>query len=119
STSNSFPSGSAMTTQLTSPWPMSTRRGAQRLQPRHFGGLVFGPEVQVQPVLARLAVRNLQEQQVGDHAILRASLRRLQGHLVVLVEGTPPAQRGLPERRDLRRVTGIDAQALDANTHPP
>lgn len=25
STQNSFPSGSAMTTQLTSPWPMSTR----------------------------------------------------------------------------------------------
>jgi hypothetical protein len=42
---------------------------------------------------------------------------RLEDNLVFLLERAPPAQRGLPERRDRRRVLGVDAQALDA--YPP
>src|SRR6266487_1025077 len=71
----------------------------------------------MQPVLDDLALRDFQEQQVGHDAILRASVRRLKDHLVFLLERAAPAERGLPEGSDLRRVAGIDAQALNAYSH--
>ena len=93
--------------------------GTQGLQPGDLGGLVTGPQIQVQPVLDDLALRYLQEQQVGDDAILPAPLRRLENDLAFLLERPPPAERRLPEGSDLGRVTGIDAQTLDAYIHAP
>src|SRR6266702_1997725 len=91
--------------------------GAEVPQPRHLGGLVLRPQVQVQPVLASFVLGYPQEQQVRSDPVLRAAGGRLEHDLVVPLEGAAPAERGLPEGRQSGRVRRIDAQALDANVH--
>lgn len=91
--------------------------GAECFQPGDLGGLIAGPQIQMQPVLDYLLPGNSQEEQIRDNAVLRTALGRLQDNLVVRLEGAPPAERRLPERRDLRRITGVDTQALNAYIH--
>ena len=50
-TQNSLPSGSASTTHVSSPWPTSARRRAEREQALDLRVAVVGPEVEVQTVL--------------------------------------------------------------------
>jgi len=71
----------------------------------------------MESVLGCLALRNLEEYQVGGNAVLWAARRRLEADLVILLPGTAPAQRSLPEAGDPGRVGGINAQALDAYLH--
>jgi hypothetical protein len=92
--------------------------GAERFEPGDLCGLIARPQIQVQPILDHLALGNPQEQQIRGDTILRASRRRLQDNLIIRLVRTPPAERRLPERRDSRRITGVNAQALDAYIHP-
>src|SRR5215475_14006679 len=91
--------------------------GAECFQPGDLGDLITGPQVQMQPVLDDLAFGNFQEERVRGNAILGAPGGRLEDYPVVRLEGAPPAERRLPERRDLRRISGVDTQALNAYVH--
>src|SRR5215472_6989096 len=90
---------------------------AERFQPGGLSALIAGPQIQVQPVLDDLAFGNPQEQQIRGHAILRASLRRLQDNLIIRFVCTPPAERRLPERRDSARTlwSGWSAVSMASN----
>ena len=115
-----MPSGSASTTQVASaPWPTKTRTRAERLETLHLPLLVDGTQVEVETVLNGLVLGDLQEQQVGNHSVLRGAGRWLEHDLVgFLVSATPP-QRRLPEARERRGIASVDAQTLDAKVHPP
>lgn len=70
------------------------------------------------PVAAAAQPRTARNsKQIGNNAVLRAALRGLKDDLVFLLEGTAPAERGLPEGGGRGRVCTVNAQALDAYTH--
>jgi len=71
----------------------------------------------VQPVLAGLVLRYAHEQQIGHHAVFAAARGRLDRHFVLVVMSSAPAEHTLPERRERRRVGGVNTQALDADRH--
>ena len=104
STQNSLPSGSAITTQPTSPWPMSRRvaPGDETVDLRLLITVGRWSEVEMQPVLPGL--RRHRRTAPRD---LRTAGRRLDRGLLVLVPDQRPAQRLAPEVPDLlRTVTG-------------
>jgi hypothetical protein len=106
-----------MTTQLTLPWPMLSRRAPSASSRATSADWSAGRRFQVEPVLDGLALGNLEEHQVGSDAVLRAAHWRLEAHLVLVLPRTPPAQRRFPEAGDPGRVGGVNAQALDAYLH--
>ena len=75
---NSLPSGSASTTQLSSPrCPMSTRRAPSAKYPVHLGLLIVGPEIEVDAVLDHLLVGHCEEYPVRvPRRAARAARRR-------------------------------------------
>lgn len=71
----------------------------------------------METVLDLLALRHTQEQDVRADAVLRRTLRRLEGHLVDFLKSPPPAQGLLPERRVPPWVPGVHTDALPVQAH--
>jgi hypothetical protein len=65
----------------------------------------------------REVVAMAHEQKIRHDTVLPASRRRLKHHLVVQLEGAAPAEGRFPEAGKARRVSSIDAEALDAEVH--
>ena len=107
STQNSLPSGSAITTQLTSPWPMSigvapsaTRRSTSALLAAAGGR----SDVEMEPVLAEL--RHQRRPTPGDHRT--GEVGRANRGLFVLIPDQRPSQRLAPEVADRPRAIAVD-----------
>lgn len=83
----------------------------------HLRRLVRGAKVEVQPVLRRFAIGNLDEEKVGGHIHLRAPLRRLYHRLMGILVGDPPAQRPGPKSSERLTIVGVDDETLDADGH--
>lgn len=75
------------------------RRGlcSQTNEAAHFCFLVCRPQVEVQAILHRLVIGDLDEQKIGSHINLRAALGWLDDGLVGVLIGDAPAQRLGPE----------------------
>jgi len=110
-TQNSLLSGSAITTQLTSPWPMSMRV-APRDETVDLLLLITvdrWSEVEMQPILP--GFRHQRWAAAGD---LRTAARRANRGLLVLIPDQRPAQRRAPEVPDLLRT--VTRQRSDEST---
>jgi hypothetical protein len=88
--------------------------GSESEEPLDLGLLVIGAEVEVEPVLHRLLLGHLEEEDVGGDAVLGAARRRLEHHLVGLILRAPPPESRLPESCKLSRPLAVDAQRLDS-----
>ena len=81
--------------------------------PVDFRGLVVGHEVQVQPILQRLGLRHIQEQQMGAGAVRRHELRLL---LIALRSELPPEGFG-PPQGESALVAAVDDDLFQTKRH--
>ena len=117
STSNSLPSGPAMTTQLTVPWPMLTCRApgaSSRATSAPWSAGRRSRRSRFLTVLPAGTLRNTRPGAMPSSGLPSGGSRQ---NLVFLLPGTAPAQRGFPEAGDPGWVGGVNAQALDAYFH--
>ena len=82
--------------------------GPQLFQPGDLSILLNWSEIEVQPILARLRFRHLDEQQIGHHTVLPTAMRRLDHPLGILVPTDHPTERRCPEPGCPFRFVGID-----------
>ncbi len=109
---NSLPSGSARTTQVWVALADVDVPGAQAQRPLDLGGLVVGPQVEVEPVLDGLALRDGQEEEVGPGAELEPVLRVVAGFGL---QG--PVEQRCPELADAFGVIAVDHSGLETQSH--
>ena len=121
STQNTLPSGSAITTQPSSPvWPTSARvapRLSRRATSAAWPGSASGRRSRCSRFLPARSSGTRRKSRSGTTPSSERVLRRLEGHLVGGVVRTPPAERLLPEGRQPVGVGRVDVEALDAQAH--
>jgi hypothetical protein len=81
--------------------------------------LVLRAEIEVEPILDDLAIRNLPEEDLRRDVDLAAPLGRLDDVLLVALEGDAPSQSLRPEACETLAVGAVDDNGLDPDVHEP
>lgn len=93
------------------------RPSPQTYQTIHRGRLVRGAQIEMKPVLCRLVIGDLDEQEVGGHVNFHTAVGWFDDRLVIVLVSDPPAQRFGPEASERRAVVRVDDKTLNAYAH--
>ena len=91
--------------------------GAHLLQARHLVGLIFGAQVEVEPVLDGLRLGYAGEEQGTDLTVVGVPVPRLHPDVTVLVGRVLPSEGLRPEAPQGQRIGGVDGDGLDSQCH--
>jgi hypothetical protein len=90
---------------------------SQPFQAGNLCGLILRSQVKMQPILARLGLRHLDEQQVGHHAVFATTFGWLDDPLRIFGLADHPTQCLCPEPGQSPGILRIDDQGTDAQSH--
>ena len=79
--------------------PYVSAARTKSFEPSHLRSLILRSQVKVQAILARLALWDAVEYEVGHDSVFGGTGRRLEDHLLVALVRAAPPQSGLPEAR--------------------